>query len=249
MDIQGRVALVTGGAHRVGKAIALALAQAGAHVAITYNASADQAQTTVTEIKRLGVRSIAARCDQQALADIERLFETLRREFDQLDILINSAAIMEAKPALDVTAADWERVINTNLRGPFFIAQAAAKWMLADGHGGAIVNIADLSAMHPWPSYVTHTISKSGGVAMTEALALALAPGIRVNAIAPGFIATEMTAKMPAPVLEGMASHTPLGRLGSPDDVANAYCFLASPQAAFINGATLTVDGGLVIGT
>ena len=243
MDIQGRVALVTGGAHRVGKAIALAMAQAGAHIAITYNASADQAQTTVTEIKRLGVRSIAARCDQQALADIERLFETLRREFDQLDILINSAAIMEAKPALDVTAADWERVINTNLRGPFFIAQAAAKWMLADGHGGAIVNIADLSAMHPWPSYVTHTISKSGGVAMTEALALALAPAIRVNAIAPGTVlkppdwSDERWQKL--------ADSLPLRRAGSPTDAADAvlYCL----RSDFMTGQTLVIDGGRVL--
>ncbi|MFN8596217.1 MAG: SDR family oxidoreductase [Anaerolineae bacterium] len=243
MDVQGKVAVVTGGAHRVGQAIALALAQAGAHVAITYNASAEQAQATVAEIIRAGVRSIAVQCDQQSFSDITRLYETLRRNFDQLDILINSAAIMEVQPALDVTPADWERVINTNLRGPFFIAQAAAKWMLADGRGGSIVNIADLSALHPWPSYVTHTISKSGVVAMTEALALALAPSIRVNAVAPGTV-----LKPPdwsAERWQKLADSLPLRRAGSPHDVADAvlYCL----RSDFMTGQTLVIDGGRVL--
>lgn len=243
MDIQDKVALVTGGAHRVGKAIALALAQAGAHVTITYNSSADQAQATVAEIERSGVRSIAVQCDQQSLVSIDRLFETLRREFDRLDILINSAAIMERQAALDVTPTDWERVVNTNLRGPFFIAQAAAKWMLDNGRGGSIVNIADLSALHPWPSYLTHTISKSGLVAMTEALALALAPTIRVNAVAPGTILKP--EDWDDARWRKLADSLPLQRAGSPDDVARAVLFCLHSE--FMTGQTLVIDGGRVL--
>ncbi|MFN8597321.1 MAG: SDR family NAD(P)-dependent oxidoreductase [Anaerolineae bacterium] len=221
---KGKVALVTGGAHRVGQAIALALAQAArtsrSHTTLRQNRRKPRWPRSL----RAGVRSIAVQCDQQSFSDITRLYETLRRNFDRLDILINSAAIMEVQPALDVTPADWERVINTNLRGPFFIAQAAAKWMLADGRGGSIVNVADLSALHPWSSYVTHTISKSGVVAMTEALALALAPSIRVNAVAPGTV-----LKPPdwsAERWQKLADSLPLRRAGSPHDVADAvlYC-------------------------
>jgi NAD(P)-dependent dehydrogenase (short-subunit alcohol dehydrogenase family) len=134
-------------------------------------------------------------------------------------------------------------VINTNLRGPFFIAQAAARWMMADGRGGAIVNIADSSALQPWPSYLTHTISKSGLVAMTEALALALAPAIRVNAVAPG--AVLKPAGWSEDRWQQMAESLPLRRTGSPDDVADAvlYCL----RSDFMTGQTLVVDGGRVL--
>ena len=175
MEIQGKVALVTGGAHRVGKAIALALARSGAHVAITYNSSAEQAQATMAEIKQSGVRAAAVQCDQAQIESIDGLFGSLQREFERLDILVNSAAMMERMPVWGVTPDHWDRVLNTNLRGPFFIAQAAARWMIESG-GGAIINIADSSALRPWPSYVAHTASKSGLVALTKALALALAP-------------------------------------------------------------------------
>lgn len=239
MDVENKIALVTGGARRVGKAIALALARPGARVVITYNTSIDEAALTVAEIERSGGQAAAMQCDQRDLAAIDQLFDRLRLDYTRLDILVNNAAIMERQPALDITPDDWSRVIDTNLRGPFFIAQRAAQWMQATG-GGVIVNIADLSALHPWPSYMTHTISKSGVVAMTQGLALALAPSIRVNAIVPGMIlkpdewSDDRWAKLIAAL--------PLQREGSPDDVAEAVLYCV--RSEFLTGQTIVLDGG-----
>jgi len=239
MDTVNKIALVTGGARRVGKAIALALARSGARVVITYNTSAEEAAATVAAIERSGGQAAAVQCDQRDLNAIDRLFDRLRLEHARLDILVNNAAIMERQPVLDITPDDWSRVIDTNLRGPFFVAQRAAQWMLDTG-GGVIVNIADLSALHSWPSYLTHTISKSGIVAMTQGLALALAPSIRVNAIAPGMImkpdewSDERWAKLIAAL--------PLQREGTPDEVAEAVLYCV--RSEFMTGQTIVIDGG-----
>lgn len=239
MDIENKVALVTGGGRRIGKAIALMLAQSGARVLITYNASAHEAAATAAEIERLGGQAAAMPCDQRDPGAIDRLFDRLRQEVDRLDILINNAAIMERKPALEITPEDWSSVMDTNLRGPFFMAQHAAQWMLNTG-GGVIVNIADLSALHPWPSYLTHTLSKSGLVAMTQALALALAPSIRVNAIAPGMIlkpeewSSERWSRMIAAL--------PLQRSGTVEDVTAAVLYCV--RSDFLTGQTIVIDGG-----
>jgi pteridine reductase len=240
MNLQGSTALVTGGARRVGKAIAIALARAGARVAITYNTSIDQAQATVDAIKRSGGQAAAYRCDQRDLAAIDRLFDQLRQDYTRLNLLVNSAAIMERQPVLDITAEDWARVMETNLRGPFFMAQAAAKWMQETGQAGNIVNLADLSALQPWPSYLTHTVSKSGIVALTKTLALALAPSIRVNAIAPGTVlkpeewANERWEKMIAAL--------PVQHGGSAKDVAEAVLFCVNSE--FMTGQLIVLDGG-----
>jgi pteridine reductase len=239
MDIENKVALVTGGARRVGKAIAWALARSGARVIITYHTSADKAAITVAEIEQSGGRATAWHCDQRDLGDIDRLFDRLRQDFDQLDILINNAAIMERKPALEITPDDWSRVMDTNLRGPFFIAQRAAQWMIPGG-GGVVVNITDLSALHPWPSYLTHTISKSGVVAMTQALALALAPSIRVNAIAPGAVLKpdEWDDERWGRTIAAL----PLPRKGTAEDVAEAVLYCV--RSDFMTGQTIVLDGG-----
>jgi len=239
MDVENKAALVTGGARRIGKAIALALARSGARVIITYNTSADEAAITVAEIEQSGGQAAALQCDQRDLGAIDQLFDRLRQDCDRLDILVNNAAIMERKPALEITPDDWSRVMDTNLRGPFFSAQRAAQWMLTTG-GGVIVNIADLSALHPWPSYLTHTISKSGLVAMTQALALALAPSIRVNAVAPGTVlkpdewSDERWVKMIAAL--------PLQRGGTAEDVAEAVLYCV--RSDLITGQTIVIDSG-----
>jgi len=240
MNLHGSTALVTGGSRRVGKAIAQALAREGARVAITYNTSSDQAQATVAEIERSGGQAIALPCDQRDLTAIDRLFDQLRHDFKRLDFLVNSAAIMERQPVLDITPDDWARVMDTNLRGPFFMAQAAAKWMMETGQRGNIVNIADMSALQPWPSYLTHTLSKSGIVALTKTLALALAPTIRVNAIAPGTVlkpeewADERWEKMIAAL--------PVQHGGSAQDVAEAVLFCV--RSEFMTGQLIVLDGG-----
>ena len=239
MEIRDRIALVTGGAHRVGKAIALALAREGAHVAVTYHASAEQAQQAVAEIEACGVGGLAVPCDQSDPAQVAAVFTALRAKWDRLDILVNSAAIMQSKPFLDIAPEDWDATLDINLKGPFLFSQQAGRMMLKRG-GGVMINIADEAGLTPWPRYVHHSVSKAGVIMLTKATALALAPKVRVNAIAPG------------PVLkpEGWTDErwdtlrpsTPLDRLGSPRDVCEAVLYLI--RAEFVTGHVLVVDGG-----
>jgi len=244
LEIHDRIALVTGGAHRAGKAIALALAREGAHVAITYHASAEQAQQAVAEIEARGVGALAVQCDQSDPAQVAAVFDAIREKWVKLDILVNSAAIMQQKPFLDITPQDWDATIDVNLKGPFLFSQQAGRMMLAHPQGaGVIVNIADEAGLAPWPRYVHHSISKAGVVMLTKATALALAPHVRVNAIAPG------------PVLkpegwtderwDALRPSTPLDRLGSPQDVCEAVLYLI--RAEYVTGHVLVVDGGRVL--
>jgi pteridine reductase len=238
METRDKVALVTGGAHRVGKSIALALAAEGAHVVISYLTSDVEAGRTAHEIEAFGVQSLAMHADQRDMAHIDALFAAIRDRFGRLDILVNSAALMERKPIFDIKPEDWDRVLDTNLRGPFFISQAAVRLM--HDSEGCIVNIADSSAVRPWPSYIAHTVSKAGLVALTQALAVALAPAIRVNAVAPGAVlkpqgwSDEQWLKL--------AQRIPLGRPGTPEDVAQAVLYLI--HSDFITGQLLVLDGG-----
>jgi len=253
MEIRHKVALVTGGAHRLGKSIALALASEGASVVITYLTAASEAAQTVGEIAARGVEAMSMCVDQRDTAAIDTLLAAVRERFGRLDILVNNAAIMERKPIFEITPEDWDRSLDTNLRGPFFVAQAAARLMLrkrveqgetganpAQDEQGSIVNIADLAAVRPWPSYLAHTVSKSGLVALTRALAVALAPSIRVNAIAPGSVlkprdwSDEQWSRIGA--------RAPLSRPGTPEDVVHAVLYLI--RSPFITGQLLVLDGG-----
>jgi len=239
MELRDKVAVVTGAAHRVGKFIALELAGAGAHLVVHYNSSEAQALTTVEELKQKGVRAIAAGGDLSAPAGIDHLFRSAEAEFGGVDVLVNSAAIMERGEVLTLALEDWQRTLALNLTAPFFCAQRAARSMLARG-GGAVVNIADLSALEPWAKYPAHSVSKAGLVMLTQVLAKALAPRIRVNAVAPG------------PVIKppdwdearwrAVGEHTLLKRTGSGYDVARAVRFLVEQD--YITGETLVVDGG-----
>jgi pteridine reductase len=239
LEIRDRIALVTGGAHRVGKAIALALARQGAHVAITYHASADEANQAAEAINACGVQSLALQCDQSDPAQVAAVLDAIQVKWGRLDILVNSAAIMQQKPFLDITPQDWDATLDINLRGPFMFSQHAGRIMLAQA-AGVIVNIADEAGLTPWPRYVHHSVSKAGVIMLTKATALALAPHVRVNAIAPG------------PVLkpdgwtderwDTLRASTPLDRLGSPQDVCEAALYLV--RADFVTGHVLVVDGG-----
>jgi len=242
LEIRDRVALVTGGAHRVGRAVARALARQGAHVAITYHASAEQAGQAVAEIKALDVEALAVQCDQSEPARVAAVFDAIKDTWGRLDILINSAAIMQQKTFLDITPEDWDATLDINLKGPFLFSQHAVRMMLVQG-AGVIINIADEAGLTPWPRYVHHSVSKAGVVMLTKATALALAPQVRVNAIAPG------------PVLkpqgwteerwDTLRPATPLDRLGSPQDVCEAVLYLV--RADFVTGHVLVVDGGRTV--
>ncbi len=238
MDLQGCAALVTGGAHRVGRSIALAFARAGADVIIHYHSSARQAEATLAELRGLGVRAWAIQADLARTADAEHLGEQALAQAGRLDVLVNSAGIWGPTPIGTVTEARWDQLFGTNLRGAFFLTQRLAPALRAAR--GAIVNIADAGLSRPWRNHTPYLASKGGVVAMTEALARDLAPEVRVNAIAPGPVL------LPDDWDERRADRATrtvlLQRLGSPDDVAQAAVFLA--QADYITGALLPVDGG-----
>ncbi|MFL5805713.1 MAG: SDR family oxidoreductase [Roseiflexaceae bacterium] len=238
MELNGQAALVTGGAHRLGKAIALALAQAGAKVAIHYYRSAAQAEATLAELRATGVEATAIQGDLAVVAEVERVVDAAITHWGRLDLLVNSAGIWGTTPIGSVDEARWAELLDTNLRSAFFASQRAAPALRAAR--GAIVNIADVGALRPWRNHTPYLVSKGGLLTMTEALAKDLAPEVRVNAIAPGPVllpdgwTTAQAEKAVRSVL--------LRRLGSAEDVAQAVVYLAG--ATYVTGVTLPVDGG-----
>jgi NAD(P)-dependent dehydrogenase (short-subunit alcohol dehydrogenase family) len=239
VEIRGKVAVVTGAAHRVGKSIALALAEAGAHVVVHYHQASGAVTSTVGEIEQRGVRALAVSADLAQPAGAEIVFQAAEREFGGVDLLVNSAAIMETGNVLTLTPEAWQRTLDANLSNPFDCAQQAARSMIKRG-GGAIVNIADLSSVQPWARYPAHSVSKAGVIMLTKVLAKALAPTIRVNAITAGPLIKP--DDWPDARWELVGQHTLLKHTGSGYDVARAALFLLRED--FITGATLMVDGG-----
>ena len=233
------MALVTGGARRVGRAFSLALAEAGCDVVVNYHGSAAEAATTVADIESGGRRAVAIQADIARTADIARLVSETERAFGRLDILINNASLFERTPFENITEHDWDRVLGVNLRAPFFLSQAAAPLLRRDG-GGVIVNIVDLSALQPWPSFAHHAVSKAGLLHLTRVLARALAPDVRVNAIAPGTV-------LPPENTEGEAGseRRVVGRAGDTEDAARALLYLV--RSDFVTGENLVVDGGRML--
>ncbi len=238
-ELTGKVALVTGGAVRVGRAIALELARHGADVAIGYLRSGAAARATVAELHALGARAVALRADLAKPAAARRLVARAVRQLGRLDVLVNNAALFFPTPLLTVTPGQFDRVIAVNLRGTFFCAQAAARAM--GRRGGRIINIADVGAVRAWPRYVPYGVSKAGVVMLTKGLAAALAPAIQVNAVAPGVVL------LPEEFRRGgsrrRAPQVPMGRHGKPTDVAQAVRFFATCPD-YITGQVLFVDGG-----
>jgi pteridine reductase len=238
--VSRRVALVTGAAHRVGKHIALALAEGGCDVFVHYNSAADEAAQTVVEIEALGAQAAAGRADLTQPEAIEALFDGALERFGRLDVLVNSAATMERASVLSLGVEDWDRTLNTNLRGPFLCSQRAARHMLAQPEGGVIVNIADLSGLEPWAKYPAHSVSKAGLIMLTQVLAKALGPQVRVNAVAAGPVIKP--PEWDEARWQTVGEHTALRRTGRPENVSQAVIFLVEND--FVTGETLVVDGG-----
>nr|AIA16932.1 short chain dehydrogenase [uncultured bacterium] len=238
LDLHGRVALVTGGAHRLGRAITLALAQAGANVVVHYNRSAEQAQTVLHELEALGVQSAAVAGDLSHVAEVERVVDAAVARWDRLDVLVNNAGIWGSTPIGTVTEERWSELIDTNLRSAFFAAQRATPALRVAG--GVIINIADVGALRPWRNHTPYLISKGGIITLTQALAKDLAPQVRANAVAPGaaLLPDDWTPQQIARATD----HVPLQRAGRPEDVAQAVLYLA--QADYVTGVVLPVDGG-----
>lgn len=242
MQLRGSVALVTGGAHRLGRAISLALGQAGANVVVHYHRAGEQAAAVEAELVALGVEASIVAGDLSIVAEAERVVDTAIARWGRLDLLVNNAGIWGSTPIGAVTQARWDELIDTNLRSAFFTSQRAAAALRAAR--GAIVNIADVGALRPWRNHTPYLVSKGGVVTLTEALAKDLAPEVRVNAVAPGpvLLPDEWT---PAQA-ERAARSVLLRRLGSAEDVAQAVVYLA--QAEYITGVVLPVDGGQRLG-
>lgn len=238
MEINGRIALVTGGAHRVGRALSTALAGAGMRVAINYNSSSAEADALLRELTASGHDCRTYKADLTHPDAPQSLIESVTRDFGGLDVLINSAAVMQRTPVDDVTVAEWDSMFALNLRAPFFLAQAARPHLRRAK--GCIVNLADLAAFETWPEYIPHGITKAGVVQMTRALARAFAPEVRVNAIAPG--AVLLPDAWNDATRAHFATTTPLRRIGSPNDVVQAMLYLIG--ADYVTGDTLLVDGG-----
>jgi NAD(P)-dependent dehydrogenase (short-subunit alcohol dehydrogenase family) len=242
MNAAGKVALVTGGARRVGRALSLALAEAGADVIVHYNTSASEAKDVAREIESLGRRAMPVQADIAHGADVRRMVREVEAAWGRLDILVNSAASFESAPFLEITEADWDRVLAINLKGPFLLMQSAAPLLRATGEG-VIVNIADLSAFQPWPSYAHHAVSKAGLAHLTRIAARALGPLIRVNCIAPGTVLPP--EGYTGTGSDGTSDRRVVAPAGTPEDVARALLFLI--ESSFVTGQTIVVDGGRLL--
>ena len=237
LPLQGRVALVTGAGKRLGRAVALRLAEEGGDVVVHYRSSQPEARETVRQIEKLGRRATAIGADLGQVSEIKRVFDEAGKHFGRLDILVNSAANFLPASMVSTTEEIWDASLDTNLRAPFFCAQVAAPWLRRTE--GVIINFADTGGLCGWTGYIPHSISKAGVIMLTRVLAKALAPGVRVNAIAPGTITME--GDPPGWEAE-FIKLAPLGRTGKPSEITDSVLFLV--QSKFITGQVLVVDGG-----
>ena len=242
LKIEGQVALVTGSAHRVGKAIALELAEQGASIVIHYNSSSDDVvRDTVQDIKSMGVDALAVQADISTAEGVTHLFASTVQHFGGLHILVNSASIFQQRELLDVSLEDWEKTMAINVTAPFLCTQAAAELMRKNTPpGGAIINILDRGAIMPWKEYAHHGVSKAALDMLTKTSAVTLAPDIRVNAVLPGPV--EKPNDMTDEQWQATGDKTLLKRVGYADDVARAVTYLATEN--YLTGTTLHVNGG-----
>ena len=245
MSLLGQTALVTGASKGVGKGIALELARAGCDVAVNYNSDQAGAEATVAEIEALGRTAFAVGGNVGKGEDVDRLFAAVFERFPRLNILVNNAGIQTWKPLLDLEEEEWDRVIDTNLKGCFLCTRTAGRHM-RDAGGGVIVNIGSGCNKLAFPRLVDYTASKGGIEMFTKVAAVELGPfGIRVNCVAPGAIVVERTASEGGDYNAIWSRLTPLGRPGTPADVGRVVAFLASENAGYVSGQTLWVDGAV----
>jgi len=238
-----RVAIVTGSGQGIGRGIAMCLARAGAHIVIADQA-AERIAPVAAAVEDLGVQALGLTTDVSRSDDVQRMVQQTLQRFGKIDILVNDAGKVLVKPMVEQTEADWDRVVNTNLKGVFLCCRYVLPEMIARKRG-AIVNIASIAAFHVTVPHVPYAASKAGVVALTRDLAYEVARyGVRVNAIAPGPIETPMSQAVSAEQRQGIIRTVPLGRIGQPEDIGQAAAFLVSDAASFITGVTLPVAGG-----
>lgn len=247
MRLKNKVAIITGGGNGIGRATALAFAREGAKVVVA-DLNLEAANKVVAEISSASGEARSEHVNVAEAAQVERMVQNTVSTWGCLDILVNNAGILADARLVKMPVEQWQRVIDVNLKGVFLCAQAAAKVMEAQNAGGVILNAASVVGLYGNFGQSNYVAAKAGVIGMTKTWARELGKkGIRVNAVAPGFIATEMVQAMPEKVIAMMKEKNPLGRMGTPEDIANAYVFLASEEASFITGTVLSVDGGVVV--
>jgi NAD(P)-dependent dehydrogenase (short-subunit alcohol dehydrogenase family) len=241
-ELKGKAVLVTGGARRIGREIALTLARAGADVAITFLSSKNESQATVADLRRLGVRALAVGCDVRSEKSVRAAIKQVLRELGAIDVLVNNAAVYETVAVEKISVRQWDDMFATNTRGPFLMSQAALPALRRCK--GRIVNLGSLGGLRPWATHAHYCSSKAALIMLTQVMAKALAPEIAVNCVAPGMI--DMSERSAAGFLRRLAAETPMQRSGKAEEVARAVLFFATAPH-FIIGQVLGVDGGLAL--
>mgnify|MGYP001203904475 CR=1 FL=1 len=246
MSLEGKVALVTGGGRGIGRAVALALAEAGADVAVAVSRDIASAQEVADEIRAKGRRALASQTDVASAKATEDLVTAVVSELGRIDILVNNAGITRDGLLMRMSEEDWDAVLDVNLKGTFNCTKAAVKRMVRQ-RSGRIVNITSVMGITGNPGQANYSASKAGIIGFTKSIAKEVGSrGITCNAVAPGWIRTQMTEKLPQEVAEQVLKQIPLGRLGEPEDIAGLVTFLCSDSASYITGQVLVVDGGLI---
>lgn len=247
MCLTGKTAVVTGGSRGIGRAICIELAKQGANVVVNYSGSEAKAAEVVKEIKALGTKAVAIQANVADSAAVESLMKQALEMFGTIDILVNNAGITRDNLLMRMKEQEWDDVMDTNLKGVFLCTKAVTRQMMKQ-RAGRIINISSIVGVAGNPGQANYVAAKAGVIGLTKTTAQELASrNILVNAIAPGFITTEMTDALPEEIKETMLKQIPLAKLGQPEDIAKAVVFLASDSANYITGQTLHIDGGLVM--
>ncbi|WP_019242343.1 MULTISPECIES: 3-oxoacyl-[acyl-carrier-protein] reductase [Bacillus] len=247
MKLKDQVAIVTGASRGIGREIALELAREGASVVVNYAGSEAKAKEVVAEIQALGSSAIAIRCNVADSDDVASMVKTTIEEFGKVDILVNNAGVTRDNLLMRMKEEEWDTVLNTNLKGVFLCTKSVTRPMMKQ-RKGRIINVASVVGISGNAGQANYVAAKAGVIGLTKTTAKELAPrGITVNAVAPGFISTDMTDQLPEDVKNTMLQQIPLARFGEPEDIAKVVAFLASNDSSYMTGQTLTIDGGMVM--